>query len=660
MRYRKNCNPTTASLAKRACKTGWSLLAPLLLSFSAIALSSPAAVAAAPETKQLAEIPPEAELPGGIMLVYPKTGALIAAPSTFLIGSCPAGSTLSCQGKPVKLSSQGYFAHVIELKPGPNTINLLRNNDPALKRQLTINRELPPVAISASQLTFAKDSFEPKTDVGLTAGDLLPLAVRATPGGRVEVELGARRIVLAQHVPGRKRNPQAATVNLGMDTAYGKVFQRQSASRPDLYYGFYRVRPDDHWQRIKPKLTLRANGRALNWTAATSLSTVEQPKPARTIHDETTVRLGPGQARTTPLPESVRLLIDGFQGDAMRCLLSAGHHCWILKEDLALGDESGPPPATTVRAVNLEGDGTGIQLRIPLTQRLPFQLEQQLNPNRIILKIFGATSDTDWIMQAPPVVNNALIDQVSWKQPADHLYELDVQLKPGTQWGFWCEYKETTLLLHIKGPPALTNENGPLSGAVICVDPGHGGSETGSIGPTGIKESTVNLAIATKLRDLLGAEGARVIMTRQSDSQFVSLADRVKLATDGHADLLISIHNNALPDGQDPWNQHGTSSYWYHPQATALARLLKSSLVKDIGLPDFGTNYQNLALCRPSGLVAVLVEVAFMINPDEYAQLVTAEFQQKVAQSLAGGIRHYLRPDKAGSEAELRTKEVSR
>ncbi len=644
-------------LPEQRARTGitrWLLVATLLVSFASSSCSSPAAVTPDNDPRLLTAQPAAVEPPGGITLVYPKDGAQIAASTTFLIGSCPVGSTLTCQGKPVKLTAQGYFAHVVDLKAGANKISLVRDNDPAWQRSVIINRELPAPPIPAGKLAFAKDSLEPKADVGLAAGDLLPISVRATPACRLEVQLGSRRILLSQYRPGLKHGPKTSAVNLGMDTAYGKMFQRQSAQRPDLYFGFYRVRTDDHWQAIKPQFKLTQAGRTLHWTASASLSTIEQPRPARTAHEDTIVRLGPGQARTTPLPESVRLLVDGFQGNSMRCLLGAGQHCWILKEDLDFSDESDLPPTAAVRTVNLEAEDSGARLSIPLTQRLPFRLEQQLTPNRISLKIFGATSDTDWIMQTPPVVNDRLIEQVTWKQPADHLYEVDVQLKPGLQWGFWCDYRDTTLVLHIKGPPALTNQNGPLSGAIICIDPGHGGSETGSIGPSGVRESTVNLAISTKLRDLLTADGARVIMTRQTDEQFVSLSDRVKIATDAHADLLISIHNNALPDGQDPWKQHGTSSYWYHPQATALARTLKAGLVKDIGLPDFGTNYQNLALCRPSRLIAALIEVAFMINPEEYAQLITPEFQQRVAQSLAGSIRQYLHPDEAVSGIETK------
>jgi N-acetylmuramoyl-L-alanine amidase len=152
----------------------------------------------------------------------------------------------------------------------------------------------------------------------------------------------------------------------------------------------------------------------------------------------------------------------------------------------------------------------------------------------------------------------------------------------------------------------------------------------------------VNLAIAARLKEALEGLGARVIMTRTSEAQTVSLADRVRIAEEAGADLLISVHNNALPDGRDPWQEHGTSSYWYHPQAIELARTVKASLTQALGFPDFGTLYQNLALTRPSRMPAVLVEVGFMINPDEYSKLIDPGVQQRAADAIAHGIHTYV------------------
>src|SRR6185369_13726855 len=125
-------------------------------------------------------------------------------------------------------------------------------------------------------------------------------------------------------------------------------------------------------------------------------------------------------------------------------------------------------------------------------------------------------------------------------------------------------------------------------------------------------------------------------------AETVGLQERVDLAVAKHADILISVHNNSLPDGQDPWKELGTSSYWYHPQAVELAKALRKNTQKGIGFPDYGTRFQNLALCRPSEMPACLVEVGFMIHPDEYSTLLSDAGQENAAQGLVAGLEEYL------------------
>lgn len=599
-------SPPPRSIAERFSSlprgSAW-LLAGLVFSFFLAARALPA------EKEKVQAVAANGQ--GRIMVVYPRDGSRIEASSTFLIGSAPPGGALTCQGQAVRLSKQGYFAHVVNLKAGANSFVLRLGDGTPEERTVVVNRDVPPRPLPPGKPAFRSEPVEPAANTGLSAGDLLPLSVRATPGGHVFVMLERRKVPLS------------------------------SGRQPGVYHGLYKVRSDDHWLQVKPQFVLTVGKRRLSWTAPARLTVLEQPRLARTTHDDTIVRIGPGQARLTPLPSGVRLMVDGWQEKSMRCLLAAGRHVWILDEDLVFEEERGPQPTAAVKTVDVVAERGGNAVVVPLAQRLPFQVDQQLDPNCIILRIFGATSDTDRIKGAAPTPGNALVDEVTWKQPGDRLYELTVHLKPGRQWGYWADYNGSTLILHVKAPPALADVSKSLAGAVLCIDPGHGGSETGAMGPSGVKESTVNLAIALKLRDQLEAAGARVVMTRTGDES-VSLSDRVAIASRAGADLLVSIHNNALPDGRDPWAEHGTSCYWYHPQAIELAQMLKKALISETSFPDNGTNYQNLALCRPSNLVAVLVEVAFMIHPDEYAQLITPEFQERAARALAAGIGEYL------------------
>jgi N-acetylmuramoyl-L-alanine amidase len=590
---------------------------------------------------QAAEGKPQAP----VSVVYPKAGAEIDCASTFLVGAATANHKIFCNGLPVKTNRDGFFGHVVALKPGTNTFILTEEDatDAAkgLSTSVTVRRPQAQPVLSGALPKFAKDSLEPKEDLGVTAGDLIGFAVRAQAKSKVTVELANHKIILREQSAGTSVRP----VNRGLDAAFGITLHWWGQNRPDYYIGYYQVSAHDHFSQIHPRFVCEKSGKKIQLPAPCRISTVDQPVPAYTAHDETVVRLGPGQARTTPMPSGVAYLIDGWQGNSMRALLSNNHHVWIAKEDLVLNDQTGQIPHSVVRTVNLEADAYGDRIVVPLNQRLPYKIQQAAG-GRLSLSIYGATSDTDWICPAETQRPTHMIDQVVWNQAEDKVYELKVKLKSNNQWGYYGSYEGTNLVLHIKSPPKMeaseTNDASRLKGVSICLDPGHGGQETGAIGPSGIHESAINLGIAIKLAHLLEAKGARVIMTRLREDQDVSLADRVKTAVTSKADLLISVHNNALPDGRDPWSARGTSAYWYQPQSQALARQLQKSTVSGLGFPDFGVFYDNLALARPSQLLACLIEVGFMINPDEYSELIRPEIQEKAAEAIERGIEKYL------------------
>jgi N-acetylmuramoyl-L-alanine amidase len=174
----------------------------------------------------------------------------------------------------------------------------------------------------------------------------------------------------------------------------------------------------------------------------------------------------------------------------------------------------------------------------------------------------------------------------------------------------------------------------------ILLDPGHGGEELGSKGPTGYPEKDANLVTSQLLAQELKKLGAIVNLTRDTDID-LSLEDRVKIINEQKPDLALSIHYNALPDGGDAINTKGISTFWYHPQGHDFAVFMHNYLVEKLNRPSYGVYWNNLALTRPHTAPSVLLELGFMINPWEFEWITNPQEQKQLAQAIAEGINEW-------------------
>jgi N-acetylmuramoyl-L-alanine amidase len=131
-------------------------------------------------------------------------------------------------------------------------------------------------------------------------------------------------------------------------------------------------------------------------------------------------------------------------------------------------------------------------------------------------------------------------------------------------------------------------------------------------------------------------------MTRD-DTSNVPLNSRPLIAKKADADLFVSIHNNALPDGVNPREHNGVATFFYQPHSMNLARAIQSELLSATESRDYGLYNGNFAVVRPTSYPAVLVECAFMILPEDEAKLKTPEFRVTVSKAITNGIRRFLK-----------------
>ena len=244
------------------------------------------------------------------------------------------------------------------------------------------------------------------------------------------------------------------------------------------------------------------------------------------------------------------------------------------------------------------------------------------------------------------------INQVYKNGPLQHLQVQDAgSLLKATftlQKGAYCTVKEDGDDLVITAYNQHAAGERGLEGKVIVIDPGHGGSDPGAIGKVlGVTDANVGLTVGQKLRDLLEAEGATVIMTRDTDIR-VGLNDRPAMANKAEADLFVSIHANSTTRSEPK----GIQVYYYAPTTNAnlyaqsfirkdLASHVSSALQATTGTGSVVMT-ANYAVLRENDRPSILVETGFLSNAEEEALLAQDSYRQKLANGIYQGICNYL------------------
>ncbi|HET8999387.1 MAG TPA: N-acetylmuramoyl-L-alanine amidase [bacterium] len=171
----------------------------------------------------------------------------------------------------------------------------------------------------------------------------------------------------------------------------------------------------------------------------------------------------------------------------------------------------------------------------------------------------------------------------------------------------------------------------------VVIDPGHGGPDSGAIGPTGVREADVTLEIGHMVRQALEHQHVRVVLTRTTNA-LVGLEDRPDIARREGGVVFVSIHANASQYS----SKKGTETYYATPESASLAAVIQSEVVQALGEPDRGVRAADFYVIVNSPMPAVLLETAFISNPAEERLLRSPATQRRIAEAIARAIVRYL------------------
>lgn len=578
-----------------------------------------------------------------IEVVYPASGHETFEASTFVMGNANGHGPLRLQtpAGPIDavVNPAGFFSQKIPLQPGANAMTLTRAGSPE-SVHLTVTRQIVQQQATAG---IYRDTFSLRGPVAGLPGTVLPVQLVTDP---VFTRLTLRWLTADGHPLTEQpltRRPKT-TATPGFHDTRTTIFGEPHWTSPPIPNRLTLWEGEVYLPELGGAgssallLEVRATpttGQPVSWRPGLSVTGWQAPQLATIKPAQAICRTAPiDGTRLTPLPQGTQVEVLARWSGWAQIRLDEHLSGFVAWDDQTLTGETGWLPPASITTIQTFPDKGGLRVEIPLGRAVPVHVEA--HPHRLDVTLFGVQSKLDFIRQPtngatratcdiPPVV----AEQVSARtvrlgiHSDARLCGWSARVRPNGVW-------ELTL----RALPADPSD------WIIAVDPGHGGEERGGIALDGTPEKTLNLALSRQLADALKAAGFGPIHLLRTDDRTVSLSERAERVAKLRAHVCLSIHHNALPDGRDPQAHRGAGVYYYHPVAWPLAAGLQRALVT-AGCADDGVWFNNLAMTRLPGCLAVLIEAGYMTHPDDCAQLLKPTHQQQVVQALVKGLQAF-------------------
>lgn len=550
-----------------------------------------------------------------VKLVQPtRETNVVRSTRQYFSGSTCKSCELTINGKEVKVYSSGGFAWEVNLQPGDNTYTLVAKSGAAtVSKKVIFRYSAPAPPDSVKTLEIASIAVIPSGNMMVKPGDKIFFRVKALPKSQVWVN----DTLLLYEMPVTADNPM-----------------------PGFYQGEYEFKATDTFMNAYLQVRLRdTSGATISRRTPHRYTMLSPLSPDRIITKGRLAHLlyGLGEdrlggAKMGYIDSLIPLRITGKVNDLFRVQLTKYRSAYIPDDVIEFLPKGMPEARSLTGNWRVYGDSVYDYVKVALDMRLPYQSMQELNPSRIVVDVFGATNNSNWITQMDNIKE---IANVRFEQIEDEVLRIFIDLNHKQHWGHSIYYEGNRLVIRVKQQPKKLD----LRNLVIAVDAGHGGGNTGAGGPTGSIEKELALAVSLKLKRALEYHGAKVIMTRTTEA-FVDNKERILMYRDSLPDLLISLHLNS---SGDPINAKGTGTFYKHPGFRPFSYLIYKRML-ELGLKDYGnTGNFNFMLNSPTEYPNALIEMLFISNPEEEDLILKDSFQHQMVDKIVEGIKDFLK-----------------
>ncbi len=558
---------------------------------------------------------------GRIEITYPWDGKKIpAVKKTFVLGNIqPSTATLYINGEKIDVYKTGSFIAQVPVAPGDFAFNCELFDGDATNYYSREIKVAAPLLAAVSTSTLNLKIISPASDEILKEGDLLNVLAIGTPGKKAEFTLKG----LVKHYP-----------------------MTEMPRNSGRYYAAYFIRGG---KRVKKKkLEIKLFGGAfpgkISVKSDARISVDNVPWLVVTSTDNAVIRNGVNGGYMMFLCEGVKLVADGKIGPMIRVRLAENFSGWIHESKVEKLPAAALWPDAETRTISISTTSRGIIAKVSMWGKMPYMVLEK--GREISVRLFYTRVHSNWVIYNS---QDNFLKAVSFETPATNVAQVNLTTKEKI-WGYDVYYRNNALFIEVRKEPKIAGKwPKPLKNLRVVLDPGHsmlvGGRPMkenppydGAISPSGWTECEANLEIARQIEKDLLKLGATVYMTRKGGEE-VPLKERPKIAKKAGGDIYISIHNNAIADGRDPFAApRGFSIYFYHAHSMAFAKSIHDSFVRSINLPDEGLRFGDYHVVRMTYMPSILVENAYMIFPEHEEMLKSARFRAKLSKAVCKGI----------------------
>lgn len=566
------------------------------------------------------------DAPADITVTVPYNNFRYDEAGTYLLGQSSPHGTLFCNGQPVSRTNSGYFSFYVPLSDGANTFVFVQNGEEYI--HTVWKNASPPKPETDEADTQAPETetapIEPilrgASPASLTAipwREGLTVSVTANAGAAVTVQLGDTHQTLTQG------DPRAD----GTAVYQGVLPLPKTEDGEAQHLGvltFSSVFGEHALNTTGGEIHALGDGAVIG-VAVEQNSTELKISPTSWYYDDY-------------IPTTAGMTVSAYDiRDGYARVLLAGNTAYLDADGITVTDDvTGSAEFGVLTTERRDGETC---LVIPSTANVPVNCVKEDETFRVTLYRGHTTADTADLSDNP-ILSSVSIVNGGEEESAYTVYRFTLHERDRF-YGFRVLYEEGTIVIALREPMQtdLTSEQ-PLTGKTIVLDAGHGGEERGTLTPgthNGYDEKDCNLAIVQALAPKLEALGAEVILLREDDST-VDIYARMDEIDILEPDLLLSIHQNSMPQNTDISHIRGVVGLYWTESGRSLADCVAEEIADALGRLKRDTTKQRLAMLRNYKFPSALIEVGFVTSAEEFEALVAPGGIELTASAITDGV----------------------